>query len=64
MNITRRLKSLTALALSLSMGLQFYPVLGEETTEPVTSDLSTSTSVDWSLKTYIARKEGADFGLG
>ena len=64
MNITRRLKSFTALALSLCMGLQFYPVLGEETTEPVTTDLSTSTSVDWSLKTYIARKEGADFALG
>ena len=56
MNITRRLKSFTALALSLSMGLQFYPVLGEETPHPVTTDLSSSTSVDWDLKSYTAHK--------
>ena len=64
MNITRRLKSFTALALSLCMGLQFYPVLGEETTEPVTTDLSTSTSVDWTLNTYTARNDGTAFSLG
>lgn len=64
MNITRRLKSFTALALSLCMGLQFYPVLGEETTEPVTTDLSTSTSVDWTLNTYTARNDGTEFSLG
>lgn len=64
MNIARRLKSFTALALSLSMGLQFYPVLGEETTEPVTTDLSSSTSVDWDLKSYTAHKEDGEFVLG
>lgn len=64
MNIKRRLKSFTALALSLSMGLQFYPVLGEETTGPVTSDFSSSTNVDWSLNTYTARSEGTAFALG
>ena len=64
MNITRRLKSFTALALSLSMGLQFYPVLGEETPQPVTTDLSSSTSVDWDLKSYTAHKEDGEFVLG
>lgn len=64
MNITRRLKSFTALTLSLCMGLQFNPVLGEETEAVETTDLSNSTFVDFSLDAYIAHQEDAEFVLG
>lgn len=64
MNTTRRLKSFTALTLSLCMGLQFNPVLGEETEAVETTDLSNSTFVDFSLDAYIAHQEDAEFVLG